>query len=221
MEIGGCIFPDDRLYDREGLVWVKFSFEYNYFTLGITQLNAYLIGKITSLVIKKKGTELSAGKNLAYVETPKYFGSIIVPISSIVQDVNEEVLFNPSLLNSNPYERGWVAKLIPTNLEAGRSKLTNSNYACECAKKIIEERGIRCFSIYPDFKISGIGGECPETLRNIGDLLEHANPGSSVLLVTDNPKADQDVSNWVSIKGYAILEKRIEPSLKYYIIGKK
>lgn len=82
-------------------------------------------------------------------------------------------------------------------------------------KNLIEERGLRCFSVYPDYQISGIGGECPVTLEALGDLLEGAGADGGVLLVTDNPLAEQDVPDWVSVRGYSILETLFEQPLKY------
>jgi len=53
----------------------------------------------------------------------------------------------------------------------------------------IEEFRIRCFSVYPDHEISGIGGECPETLSNLDELMQSI-PDDETAPATDNPVAD-------------------------------
>lgn len=40
-----------------------------------------------------------------------------MPISGRIVAVNLEVENDPSLLNSSPYEQGWIIKVIPTDLE--------------------------------------------------------------------------------------------------------
>ncbi|MEM0075819.1 MAG: hypothetical protein QXT39_06700 [Conexivisphaerales archaeon] len=218
MEIGGCCFPDDRLYDSEGLTWV--SILDNSFTIGITQLQAFIIGKLTSIVAKQQGAEVSKGGSIAFIETRKYAGNIRTPLSCVVEQINSEVLKDPSLANRDPYGRGWIAKLRLANLEGERKGLSHSSEIYDDVEKVIQESGLRCFSVYPDYHISGIGGECPETLKILGDLLETTSPDEAVLLVTDNPHAEHDVPNWVAVRRYKILESRMEQPLKYYVIGK-
>ncbi len=220
MEVGGCSFPGDSLYDPEGLTWVRLSDDDNRYTIGITPLQAFMIGKVSSVVMKPKGSELSVGRSVAYLETPRYAGNLRVTLSSVLEEINDEIVSNPSALNTDPYGRGWVARLRAVNLDAEKGGLLDSDSACESVKKVVKERGIRCFSVYPEYQVSRIGGECPETLRSLDEVLESASANSAALLVTDNPKAEQDVPSWTSTRGYAILERRVEDALKYFIIRK-
>lgn len=218
MEIAGCCFPEDLLYDAEGFVWVKIHG--NSFTVGLTQLQAFIVGRVNSIVAKHQGIELPMGGSVAFIETRKYAGNARTPLSGVVEEVNSEVATDPSLINIDPYGRGWIARLRPSNLRTEMSGLSDSAAIAPVATKVIEGRGLKCFSTYPEYHVSGIGGECPETLKVLGDLLESANPDDAVLLVTDNPAAEKDVPNWVSARGYTVLETRMEQPLRYHIIGK-
>jgi len=83
----------------------------------------------------------------------------------------------------------------------------------------IEEFRIRCFSVYPDHEISGIGGECPETLSNLDELMQ-STPDDETAPATNNSVADKDVPKWASIQGRKILETRREGNLIHFILGK-
>ncbi|MEM3656687.1 MAG: sulfurtransferase TusA family protein [Thermoprotei archaeon] len=218
MEIGGCCFPDNLLYDSEGLTWVGVVGDS--FTIGITQLQAYTIGMLSSILVKQQSTKVLRGGSVAFLETKKYAGNVRTPLSGIVEEVNPEIVGDPSLVNRDPYGRGWITKLKALNLEEEETSLLNAGEIHHAIERVIQGSGLRCFSVYPEYYVSGIGGECPETLKTLGDLLEAANPNTAVLLVTDNPRAEQDVPNWVTVRGYKILDIRTEQPLKYYVIAK-
>ena len=218
METGGCCFPDDRLYDSEATVWVRLPD--NSFTIGLTPLHGFIVGKVNSVLPKPAASNLAEGRGIAFIETMTYSGNGRTPLSGVVEDVNGKVIANPLLINTDPYGKGWIAKLRPLNLETERTFLSTQDDAKKAAEKVIQERGLRFFSTYPAHRVSGIGGECPETLKALGDILEATSPEDAALLVTDNPHAEQDVPRWVSIRGYHILESRFEEPLKYYVIGK-
>jgi hypothetical protein len=86
--------------------------------------------------------------------------------------------------------------------------------------KDVAEEGLDPFRLIPPCRVSGIGGEYPETLKHLGDTLEATIAEDAALLVTDNPLAEKDVPKRVSIRRYHILESRLEEPLEYYVVGK-
>jgi glycine cleavage system H protein len=218
VQIGGCAFPDDRMYDAEGFTWVK-TYRDSY-TLGITQLQSFNVGKVNSVIPKQPGIGLSAGRSVAYLESSKYSGNVRVPLSGVLLEVNKELTLNPSLVNVDPYQNGWVARLKLVNGAGEDTLLFDADSICGHVERYVNERGIRCFSVYPSFSVSGIGGDCPETLKALGDSLEAAGEGDSALLVTDNPQAEKDVPNWTSAHGFRIIETRFETPIRYYVVGR-
>ena len=218
VEIGGCAFPDDRTYDAEGFTWVKTLGDS--YTLGITQLQSFIIGKVNSVIPKQPGIELAAGRSVAYLESAKYSGNIRVPLNGVLQEINMELTLNPFLVNVDPYQKGWVARIKMLSGAGENTLLFDADSICGRVERYVKERGIRCFSVYPSFSVSGIGGDCPETLKALGDTLEAAGEEDSALLVTDNPQAERDVPNWTSTHGFRIIETRFESPLRYYVVGK-
>lgn len=218
MEVGGCCFPEGRLYDGEGTVWMHLRNDS--FSIGLTQLQAFRVGRVNSVLPKPLRSYVARERSVAFIETTTYSGNLRTLLSGVIEEVNREVVELPSLINTDPYGKGWIAKLRPLNLDEERIHLFSPERVGDAAKRVIQETGLRCFSVYPTYRVSGIGGECPETLRSLGDILEAASQEDAALLVTDNPLAEQDVPRWVSIRSYHILETRFEAPLKYYVIGK-
>jgi glycine cleavage system H protein len=68
--------------------------------------------------MKRPGAPLEAGKTLGSIESGKWVGSLKIPLSGELAQVNEEVLKTPSIVNSDPYGKGWIAVIKPSKLDA-------------------------------------------------------------------------------------------------------
>ncbi|MEM3031953.1 MAG: sulfurtransferase TusA family protein [Nitrososphaerota archaeon] len=121
---------------------------------------------------------------------------------------------SPSLVAEAPYGDGWLVKLEAEGWYEA-SFVRNDE-----VRLIYREKGVKCFRHIPDYSVSGVGGECPETLARLSELMARLAPGERVYLMTDNPKADKDVGSWANLNGYAILEMRVGGTLRHFIIGK-
>src|SRR2546427_212241 len=60
MKIDGCEFPDDLLYDSEGLVWARSS-DSGDAVIGITSIHAAIAGRIAKVTAKSPGVALARG----------------------------------------------------------------------------------------------------------------------------------------------------------------
>ena len=217
MEIEGCVFPDDLLYDPEDNIWIKEA--QNQLLLGITCIYASFAGRLEAVKLKPVGMAVEKGRSVATVESPKFFGAVRTPVSGIVTEINENLVRKPVLANKEPYSDGWFAKIRPVSDEQTHS-LKNVKEAEPFLREAIHTFRVRCFKVYPDYEISGIGGECPETLGQLHLLMTNMHSDESVHVVTDNPVAPIDVPTWVSARGYRMLYERREGSLLHYILGK-
>jgi glycine cleavage system H protein len=222
MIIENCPFPDNLSYDVEEKVWVQT--EENFVTIGITCIYAFNTGRINTIKFTKPiGTLLERGKSVATVESAKYFGAVRTPISGKLIETNQDLLDKPNLANKHPYANGWFARLQPTDdaevFKKELGLLVSPSFAQDNMQNMIDQLHVRCFSVYPDYEISGIGGECPETLSQLDNLMHDIQSDECVHLVTDNPVADKDVPRWVSIRAHKILEERKEGTLLHFIIG--
>lgn len=108
--LSGIPFPRDRLYSDDQ-IWAKA--EGNNYRIGLTALLEHAIGSIRFIRLRPAGKVLAAGRAIGTVESSKYTGPIKTPIGGLIVDVNQTLKDNPSLVNSSPYDAGWIAVLEP------------------------------------------------------------------------------------------------------------
>ena len=77
-------------------------------TVGITDHAQQALGDITFVELPAVGTELTQGDEACAIESCKAAASICAPVPGTVAEVNEALEDAPSLVNSSPYEDGWV-----------------------------------------------------------------------------------------------------------------
>jgi glycine cleavage system H protein len=59
------------------------------------------------------------------VESVKAASDIYAPVDGKVIEINQELEKEPSLINSSPYDKGWIAKLHVNDLSSMESSLMN------------------------------------------------------------------------------------------------
>lgn len=113
--------------------WLKE--EQNEVIIGITDHAQQLLGDMVFVELPEVGDEVSAGEELGVVESVKAASDFYSPISGIVTAVNEVVVENPALVNSDPYAAGWLVKLKPSHPSEINSLLTAEQYQNEIAEE--------------------------------------------------------------------------------------
>lgn len=108
----GFDFPEDLYYTSDQL-WVKK--ENDNIKLGFTSFGMDLAGKIKFVRLRPAGKTIEAGRSIGTLESGKWTGPVKAPVSGTITEVNEALKDNPSLLNEDPYGKGWVAVLTPSN----------------------------------------------------------------------------------------------------------
>ncbi len=61
------------------------------------------------------GAVLEAGKAFGVVESVKAVSDIYAPISGTVEAINDDLVETPEILNTSPYEDGWMIKIRMAN----------------------------------------------------------------------------------------------------------
>ena len=69
---------------------------------------------------------MKQGEAFGTVESVKAVSDLYSPVSGIVEEVNEELLDSPELINSDPYGKGWIVKIKPKSLEDELENLLNA-----------------------------------------------------------------------------------------------
>lgn len=80
-------------------------------TVGITDHAQHELTDVVFVELPALNRQLKAGEACAVVESVKTASDIYAPLSGEVIEVNESVVENPALANSDPYGNGWFFRL--------------------------------------------------------------------------------------------------------------
>jgi len=100
--------PNDLKYTKEH-EWLRL--EGDIATFGVSEHAQEALGDIVFVELPELETELDAGAAIAVVESVKAVSDVYVPVAGEVIETNEELETEPELINSDPYGRGWIAKM--------------------------------------------------------------------------------------------------------------
>ncbi|XP_058735378.1 glycine cleavage system H protein 2, mitochondrial [Vicia villosa] len=89
--------------------WVKV--DGNSATVGITDHAQDHLGDVVYVELPEVGAAVTQGDAFGAVESVKATSDVNSPVSGKVVEVNEELSSSPGLVNSSPYENGWIIKV--------------------------------------------------------------------------------------------------------------
>ncbi|ALV52303.1 glycine cleavage system protein GcvH [Streptomyces althioticus] len=84
-------------------------------TVGITEHAANALGDVVFVQLPEVGDTVSAGETCGELESTKSVSDLYSPVSGEVTEVNEDVVNDPALVNSAPFEGGWLFKVRITD----------------------------------------------------------------------------------------------------------
>ena len=108
MQISGYEFPDDLYYDKLHS-WARV--EGNTITQGLTEFGQAIAQEIVFVEAPRTGREVEQGQTFMSMESGKWVGRIAAMASGKIAEANEELEWEPSLVNESPYEDGWMVKI--------------------------------------------------------------------------------------------------------------
>ena len=89
--------------------WVRM--EGNTAVVGITDHAQHELTDVVFVELPAKGRQVKAGESCAVVESVKTASDIYSPVAGEVVEVNEAVVKDPALVNTDPYKEGWFFKV--------------------------------------------------------------------------------------------------------------
>ena len=91
-----------------------FRAEGDIITIGITQFAANELTDITWIDLKPQGTSIAVGDTIGEVESVKTTSDVYSVYGGEIIEINETATGDPSLLNSDPFNAGWLVKIRST-----------------------------------------------------------------------------------------------------------
>ncbi len=104
--------PDDRRYSQTH-EWYKPEGEL--VTVGISQFAVDELTDITFLEILTTEGEIAKGETFGEIESVKTTSELYSALDGEVVEANQQAIENPALLNEDPYDKGWLIKLRPSD----------------------------------------------------------------------------------------------------------
>ncbi len=127
-------FPKDCRYGQEH-TWAKGVGEQ--VRVGITDYAQDQLGEIIYLELPRVGEIFKKDDVFGSVESVKATSELFMPIAGEIVAVNNVLTDSPKLVNSSPYEKGWMIEVEPKNPKEMDSLLTMESYI-EMTKKMAE-----------------------------------------------------------------------------------
>lgn len=74
--------------------------------------------------VPSKGITVKQMESMGTAESVKAVSEFFSPVSGEVVEGNEKLVLNRELVNEDPYGRGWIALIKPSNLKSEIKSLT-------------------------------------------------------------------------------------------------
>lgn len=97
-------------------------------TIGITAYAAEQLGDIVFVDIDTVGETLAAEEVFGTIEAVKTVSDMYLPIGGEVIEFNSDLESNPALINSDPYNAGWIVKVKASNVDEINHLLNADDY---------------------------------------------------------------------------------------------
>ncbi len=120
------MIPENLKYSNDH-EWLKMDGEFAY--VGITAYAAEQLGDIVFVDVTTVDETLEQNEVFGSIEAVKTVSDLMLPIGGEVVEFNEELEGNPALINTDPYEGGWIVKIKPTNPAEADTLLDAAAYA--------------------------------------------------------------------------------------------
>ena len=112
--IKGYDMPDE-LYYHEEHSWARV--EGNRVTVGMDDMFQKEAGDIVFVDLPEEEDEVEQGEVCGKIQSRKWIGKLCAPVSGEIVEINEELEDDTSLINQDPYGKGWILVIEATDVE--------------------------------------------------------------------------------------------------------
>jgi glycine cleavage system H protein len=102
-------FPDNLRYTKDH-EWIRLE-KNNEAVIGITEFAQKELGDIVYVEVETVGKALAAETVFGTVEAVKTVSDLYLPVAGTILEVNPALASAPDLVNSDPYDKGWMIRM--------------------------------------------------------------------------------------------------------------
>ena len=133
--------------------------------VGVDDMLLHLTGNVKLDYLKFPGEKIARGEPMSDILHQDKRLKICSPISGVIEEINPVVEETPEVLNSDPYNHGWILRIRPENWKAETSNLYLAGEASGWSKREMERfrdflaRTMPKYSTEPELVAMQDGGE--------------------------------------------------------------
>ena len=98
------------------------------YAVGITKFAVDQLGDITLVELPQEGALVTKGQRFGTIESVKSVSDLYAPCSGTVVKVNDALKDSPELINTEPYGKGWMIEIDPSEKAEVDELLTADAY---------------------------------------------------------------------------------------------
>ena len=121
-DIKGYNMPDELFYHEEHS-WARV--EGTKVTVGMTDMFQKEAGDIVFVDLPEEEDEVSQGETCGKIQSRKWIGKLVAPVSGEILEINEEMEEDTSLINTDSYGEGWILVIEAEDEDGLQAELKN------------------------------------------------------------------------------------------------
>ncbi|HDZ23687.1 MAG TPA: glycine cleavage system protein GcvH [Desulfobacteraceae bacterium] len=134
-EVKGYNLPDD-LYYHEEHSWARVDGDK--VTVGMTDFFQKEAGDIVFVDLPEEEDEVEQGEVCGKIQSRKWIGKLVAPVSGEIVEVNEDLDEDTSLINTDPYGKGWILVIEASDLNDELKNLMHGDAVLKFIEKEIK-----------------------------------------------------------------------------------
>ncbi|MDD3249826.1 MAG: glycine cleavage system protein GcvH [Smithellaceae bacterium] len=126
MQIENWQIKEELKYDNNNF-WVEIKNRQA--LIGLSDYGQWVIGDILYIELGSEGAQIQKGESCGSVESGKWVGNLIAPVSGRILESNSAAVENPLQIQTDPYGAGWLMRVALESGDESRSLLDSTAYA--------------------------------------------------------------------------------------------
>lgn len=126
---------DDSVKYQKSHEWARK--EGDLFIVGISDYAQDSLGDVVFVELPEVGSTLKQGETFGVVESVKAASDVYMPVGGEIVEVNGDLEDSPEVINEDPFGKGWLLKVKPSDAGEYDSLMSAKDY--EEYTKTIEE----------------------------------------------------------------------------------
>ena len=98
------------------------------YRIGISDYAQDTLTDIVFVELPSVGATVKKGDTLATLESVKSVAEVYSPLSGTIENVNQKLNDDPGLVNSSPYDEGWLIEIKADNENEAKDFLSSDEY---------------------------------------------------------------------------------------------